>query len=416
MFGTFFANFESMKNHSIIFFLLIAFQGISQKCEKVLFSGKVLDTLRPQNFYNLMVINRMTGQGVFGQPSGNFSVYVNDGDSISITVKDYPVIDLVVHADSNCQYKRKFFIEGKAKDIREIEVRPLKSLEEIKEEREALAMRETRMVTGIEVMQSPITALYQAFSKKEQNKRWIAEQTYKDDQRKIVQELLRLYVAYDIINLNEEEFDQFISFLNINENFLKTATEMELITFIKDKFDHFRIMNHMSSSMDQTWRSYINSDLKLAVSELLKTCVSSDVVDLPISEFDRFIAYMNLDAGFLNNSTDLDIRNYVRTKYESYLIFYKIDLRSLKTNYNIDESDNEDWKWELKRKKDKKAATIALLNLYNQKKVIYLNPDEYEKFMVFMNLKESFMNTATNEQLIQYVREKYYKYLDFYKK
>jgi hypothetical protein len=168
--------------------------------------------------------------------------------------------------------------------------------------------------------------------------------------------------------------------------------------------------------MDQIWRSYINSDLKLAVSELLKTCVSSDVVDLPISEFDRFIAYMNLDAGFLNNSTDLDVRNYVRTKYESYLIFYKIDLRSLKTNYNIDESDNEDWKWELKQKKDKKAATIALLNLYNQKKVIYLNPDEYEKFMVFMNLKESFMNTATNEQLIQYVREKYYKYLDFYKK
>jgi hypothetical protein len=48
-----------------------------------------------------------------------------------------------------------------------------------------------------------------------------------------------LYVANDIINLTEDEFDEFISFLNINEEFLKTATEMELITFIQDKYEHF---------------------------------------------------------------------------------------------------------------------------------------------------------------------------------
>ena len=77
-------------------------------------------------------------------------------------------------------------------------------------------------------------------SKKEQNKRWIAEQEFKDNQRKVVQELLRLYVAFDIINLSEEEFDDFISFLNIDSDFLKTATEMELIVYIKDKYDHFK--------------------------------------------------------------------------------------------------------------------------------------------------------------------------------
>jgi predicted nucleotidyltransferase len=113
-------------------------------------------------------------------------------------------------------------------------------LEQIKEERENLALRETRTVTGVSALQSPITFLYQAFSKKEQNKRWIAEQEYKDDQRRIVQELLRLYVAFDIIELTEAEFDAFITFLNIDEQFIKTASEMELILFIKDKYDHFR--------------------------------------------------------------------------------------------------------------------------------------------------------------------------------
>jgi len=128
-------------------------------------------------------------------------------------------------------------------EVQEIVVRPLKTLEEIKEEREALALRETRTVTGVNVLQSPITALYQAFSKKEQNKRWIAEQQYKDDQRKIVKELLRLYVAFDIIELSEADFDEFITFLNLDEQFIKTASEMELILFIKDKYEHFKRMN-----------------------------------------------------------------------------------------------------------------------------------------------------------------------------
>jgi len=231
-----------MKCTLVLFVFFCSLSVFGQQCDKVLFTGKVVDTLRPQNFYNLMIVNRRTGQGVFGQPNGTFSVYVNNGDSISISVREYPLVKLVVKADSNCQFLKTIFIEPKPQEVREVVVRPLKSLEQIKEERSALAMRETRLVTGIEVMQSPITALYQAFSKKEQNKRWIAEQNYKDDQRRVVKELLRTYIAYDIIELDEEEFDNFIAFLNVNDSFLKTATEMELITFIKDKYEHFRDM------------------------------------------------------------------------------------------------------------------------------------------------------------------------------
>jgi len=187
-----------------------------------------------------MVINRSTGQGVFGQPNGSFSVYVNEGDSISLSVRGYDNVNTVIVADSNCQDKRQFYIEGKAQEVEQVYVRPLKTLEEIKEERASLVMRETRMVTGIEVMQSPITALYQAFSKKEKTKRWIAEQEYKDDQVRIIKELLRTYVAYEVIDLSDEEFENFIAFLNIDEDFLKTASELELITFIQDKYEHYK--------------------------------------------------------------------------------------------------------------------------------------------------------------------------------
>jgi hypothetical protein len=224
--------------------VLLSFQtALHAQCDQVFISGKVLDTLREQNFFNLMVVNKSTGRGVFGQPNGHFSVYARPGDRIALSTKGYPVYEFIAKPDENCQCRVEAYIERLPQEVQEIIVRPLKTLEEIKEEREALALRETRTVTGVNVLQSPITALYQAFSKKEQNKRWIAEQQYKDDQRKIVKELLRLYVAFDIIELSEADFDEFITFLNLDEQFIKTASEMELILFIKDKYEHFKRMN-----------------------------------------------------------------------------------------------------------------------------------------------------------------------------
>ncbi|MFM6935838.1 MAG: hypothetical protein ACKOXP_10365 [Flavobacteriales bacterium] len=227
------------------FFSLIVFLASASfgQCEQVLVSGRVLDTMNRDAFYNLMVINKSTGRGVFGQPNGYFSVYVRPGDKIALSTKGYPVYEFNAMADKDCQNHILAYIERIPQEIEQVVVRPLKSLEQIKEEREALAQRETRLVTGINVMESPITALYQAFSKKEQHKQWIAEQQYKDDQRRVVKELLRLYVAFDIIDLPESTFDDFITFLNIDESFIKTATEMELILFIKDKYEHFKILN-----------------------------------------------------------------------------------------------------------------------------------------------------------------------------
>jgi hypothetical protein len=237
-----------LKNYKCCFllfgFLLFVQTTVKAQCDQVFISGKVLDTLREQNFFNLMVINKSTGRGVFGQPNGNFSVYARPGDRIALSTKGYPIYEFIAKPDENCQCRVEAYIERLPQEVQAVVVRPLKTLEQIKEEREALALRETRTVTGVNVLQSPITALYQAFSKKEQNKRWIAEQQYKDDQRKIVQELLRLYVAFDIIELSEQDFDEFITFLNLEEQFIKTASEMELILFIKDKYEHFKQMNH----------------------------------------------------------------------------------------------------------------------------------------------------------------------------
>ena len=45
------------------------------------------------------------------------------------------------------------------------------------------------------------------------------------------------------VNFNAIGSIYLITFLNLDEQFIKTASEMELILFIKDKYEHFKRMN-----------------------------------------------------------------------------------------------------------------------------------------------------------------------------
>lgn len=231
-----------MKRLFPLFFFMSGFV-YGQSCTQVWLRGKVQDTLNRHIFLNLMVVNTTTGKGVFGQPDGSFAVYVNDNDSIVLSVKGYERFGFRVKGDSICHFDVYAIVERKAKQIDEVVIKPLKSIQQIKEERAELAMRETRTITGMEVFQSPITALYQRFSKREQSKALVAARQYEDSKENILQDLLKLYVSYDIIKLDSDDFIDFIQFMAIDENFLKTASDMELVTYIKDKLEHYLLIH-----------------------------------------------------------------------------------------------------------------------------------------------------------------------------
>jgi hypothetical protein len=59
---------------------------------------------------------------------------------------------------------------------------------------------------------------------------------------KVVKELLRVYISYEIIDLNEDEFLAFMQFLNLNEDFLKSSSDYQLITYIREKYNHFKAL------------------------------------------------------------------------------------------------------------------------------------------------------------------------------
>ena len=216
-------------------------QNVNYNDSLITIKGKVIDTNYSVGFYNIVVLNKTVGKGIFGDYNGNFNITVKKSDTIGVSVRGYQTIYLsYVDSVYHKTYNDKFYIQELEFTAEEVIVRPLKTLDELKEERASIAKREVATVTVVNAIQSPITALYMAFSKREKTKRYVAEMEFKDQQYDIVKEILRVYVHNDIFDLSTEDFDEFIRFLNLNTEFLKSASDYDLVTYIKAKFEHFQ--------------------------------------------------------------------------------------------------------------------------------------------------------------------------------
>ena len=101
-----------------------------------------VDTTKTLGFYNIIVLNKSTGKGVFGEHNGDFSYTVKKGDTIAISVTGYKAIYFTYKDSAYHKLYQPRFILGELSYMgAEVIVRPLKTLEELKEERAAIEKR-----------------------------------------------------------------------------------------------------------------------------------------------------------------------------------------------------------------------------------------------------------------------------------
>lgn len=207
----------------------------------IVIRGRVIDSIYNVRSFNTVILNKSTGKGSFGNYDGSFEIRVKKSDRIGIAVHGYKTIN-ISYKDSVYRpfYRSTFYIQELSYEGQEVIVRPLKTLEELKEERASLEKRPVPELSPVSAISSPITALYVAFSKREKTKRMVAEMEYKDKQEDVIREILRVYVHNDIFDLSDEDFDEFIHFLNLDIHFLMNANDIDLAVYIRNKFFQFQ--------------------------------------------------------------------------------------------------------------------------------------------------------------------------------
>ncbi len=205
-------------------------------------TGVVVDKVLNIPLPNSIVINKRTRLGLMTDLKGQFAITGEKGDTLIVNAVGYLTrrvsflgyrrLDSVVVEMSELKYSL---------DVVEIFGEKAKRLEQVKKE---IASREKpyfeqyrKSFEAANLMQSPITAMYLAFSKREQKNRLAEELYYEDFKKELLKSIFRGELFEKMLSdLNDEQLDEFVVFCNIPDDFIRRATEYELILFVKRKY------------------------------------------------------------------------------------------------------------------------------------------------------------------------------------
>lgn len=229
--------------HIYVIITVILLSFCTTYAQNVSIAGKVYDKENPTALLSkLMIINKRTNMGIFANADGTFTINAVQSDTILFSALGYMQKKICL-ADS--APKKNFYLDIALSKLyftlKEVSIFPVKSLNEIQKEIDKLGIKSSYMTTGVaDALSSPISYLYERFSKFERSKRQVAEWENEELKRDVLKELFRVYVKYDVIDLSDEEFDAFIRYLNLSDEFIQNATQFELVMAIKGKYENFK--------------------------------------------------------------------------------------------------------------------------------------------------------------------------------
>ncbi len=204
-------------------------------------SGWGIDSMNKRPVINMQLINKRTQERSISDNAGYFQVVALQQDSVFLVANGYSA-KTISFRDS--VYKERYlvtiYLHKIQVELPAVEVQPQREFEQI--HRDALKLgydKKDYTLHGYQVLQSPITAIYEQFSHREKDKRGYAELMNKVHQRELQREILQKYIDNDVIPLKPEEISPFLDYCDIPEYMLKTAMEYDIVLYMKSKYYAF---------------------------------------------------------------------------------------------------------------------------------------------------------------------------------
>jgi len=223
---------------AIGFCIIVACEGL---LAQVKVSGIVKDAETGRGLAHAFVINHRTQNGVFCDNGGRFSIETKATDSLLVSLIGYQFSKIIL---SDSAAKSSYTVEVKLR-VKPLALKPFvvkapKTYEQILAElakAEQLNPEATPLVNAIE---SPITFLYDQFSKEGKARKKIAELQAEDAKMELLRELFTRYMVAKIIDTDENELDDFIRFSGLKNQYTTFDTEYELVTYVKQRWADYK--------------------------------------------------------------------------------------------------------------------------------------------------------------------------------
>lgn len=231
--------FDLVPRNFFVLFVAMVLATCAQAQEQVTIHGRVAASSQDHAYYDLMIVNKRSRSGVFGNADGSFTVQAMRTDTLLIgSVGHRTTMITMTDSVPKDSYRVLVHLVPLRVELAEVEIFNQRTLQEIQRDIDKLGYRESDYrISQVDALQSPITFLYQEFSRRERSKRMVAQLRNEDRKRELLRELLQQYVAYDIINLSDEAFDDFIDFCAVPDEVIKGLTQYDFIQWVKKKYE-----------------------------------------------------------------------------------------------------------------------------------------------------------------------------------
>ena len=227
--------------YTILFFLFFISETKAQD-SLVIIKGKVMQDITT-GFSDMLIVNMTKGTGVYGNLDGTFQITAHKNDLIKISCRGYKTASISMQ---DSVLKAEYFVAIKLSLLEIIQqeaviIRPTPTLEDLKKSQSEVGTYQYRPLLNspLEMFFSPITAIYQLFSKREAEKQKYAmfmSQKQLDD---YLVGVTRYLMKSGLIDLTEEEMPRFIARCPISEDFAKEASLYEVSTVLNSCYKEY---------------------------------------------------------------------------------------------------------------------------------------------------------------------------------
>lgn len=224
---------------------VIFHQRLSGQEQRIRVRGKVYSSDSTNSFLNLFVVSQKEQRGNFGNPNGIFEISVDRDDTIVITSIGYRTERLTI-PDTLTGFSCSMEVTLYPLEVQlaEFQVFAKRDLDKIYEDISELGYNPKEdYLQGVDAFASPITALYLMYSRRERKKREAYVLMEEARTRRLLKELFVQYVDYGIIDLSNEDFDDFIDYINVSPDYLKKSSQYDFIMFVKNKYELYSKVN-----------------------------------------------------------------------------------------------------------------------------------------------------------------------------
>ncbi len=266
------------KYYPLLFFLIVCFFKPALKTnaqvilnpDYIVVSGLVLDVENDSALLFANIYNPRTMRGTISDKNGYFRYYALPGDTLWFSSMGYYPLHFAVNGEPGSKIRDTFYLKARVYKIHDVEILALTRYEKLRNDvknmkipRDIENARNNFPIVNHNVnafyernnenfglVFSPISALYDAFSKEGRERRKLAELQRQDAIKAEIEPHFNEEMIKRITGLDDELAEEFIGFCNFSEEFLLNAPDYYIIEIILEQYEEFCVLKGMKNKND----------------------------------------------------------------------------------------------------------------------------------------------------------------------